>query len=132
MNIFEKATRLKLRFSSTPGARCAGSLSVEDIWEMHLESLDPLYRELNKKKQMRTEGLLERPTAEDELNDLRMAIIKHVFDVKVAEREKAKSNAARRQKREKIMEAMANKQDADLHSKSLEDLQKLLDAEKDE
>ena len=43
MSIFEKASRLQLRFASTKG-----SLSVEDLWGLSLESLDTLAKAVNK------------------------------------------------------------------------------------
>lgn len=41
--MFEKASRIKLRYSTNRGV-----LSVEDLWDLSLEQLDPIAINLNK------------------------------------------------------------------------------------
>ena len=53
MNIFERATRMSLRFNFK------GLISVEDLWDLSLQDLDSIYKILNSKlKQSSEESLL--------------------------------------------------------------------------
>jgi hypothetical protein len=119
--IFEKASRLALRFVFR------GTIGVEDVWNLTLSELDSIYKELKKKQKDSTEGLLQRKNTEDEKNDLRLQIVEHIFNVKKAELEVAKQAQDRKMQREKILNVIATKKDADLHNRSLEDLQKMVD-----
>ena len=42
-NLFEKASKMKLRFSTTKGV-----LSTEDLWDLSLESLDRIAKNLKR------------------------------------------------------------------------------------
>jgi len=81
-NIFEYATRNKVRFSFR------GLISVEDLWDLSLTNLDSIYKELNKQsKQSEEESLLNIKTQEDELLNVQIDIVKHIVSVKLAEKE---------------------------------------------
>lgn len=122
MNIFEKASRLKLTFAST-----RGTLNVEDLWDLPLTQLDALYVGYNKKlKETQEESLLAANKSDPELK-LRVEIIKHVFEVKVAENEAKKMAKDKLAKKARIMEIIERKQDESLSEKSIEDLRKELD-----
>lgn len=120
MNPFEEASRLALRFNYR------GLISVEDLWNLRDSDLDLIYKDLKRKQGNEQEGLLKKPTAADKENELRLVLVKHIFDVKQAEKDAAKAAATARLQRDKILEVIANKQDAALHEKSIEDLQKML------
>jgi len=56
--MFEKAARLKLRF---PYPKVAYGLTVEDLWDMDVESLDAIFKNLNSNlKQKKKKACLER------------------------------------------------------------------------
>jgi len=128
--IFETASRKKLRF---PSAR--GDLTVEQLWDMKMTSvngfsLDAVYRgiktELNGQID---EGLVPvGSNPEKELNELRLEIVKRVFDVKQEEAAKAANRVQRSEERRKVLEAIANKKDEQLSQASIEDLEKKLEA----
>ena len=120
-NIFEQATQLHLRFNFH------GLLTTEDIWDLSQNDLDLLYKQVKKQVTDSIEGLLSTPTKEDYKNSLRLEIVRHIFTVKEAARQAAADAAKRRLEKEKIKEIIANKQDESLMSKSLEDLQKMLE-----
>jgi len=120
--LFEKATKMKLRFEFR------GLSSVEDLWDLTVKELDSIYKNLNSKlKQSQEDSLLNTKTKEDEVLKLQVEIIKHIVEVKLQEAETRELVKERKVKKQKLMEILANKQDADLQGKSTEELQKMLD-----
>lgn len=121
--MFEKAARMKLRFEFK------GMCSVEDLWDLPAEDLDAMYGVLMAQaRALETDSLLEaeKKKGEDVLG-LQIAIIKHIVEVKLAERKIAQDEAANRQRKQRILEIIATKQDEALASKSVEELTGLLD-----
>lgn len=60
--------------------------------------------------------------------ELKFNIVKHIIDVKVAELEARKDAAEKRAKKQKLMELISKKQDAELEGKSVDELMKELEA----
>ena len=121
-NIFEYATRNKVRFSFR------GLISVEDLWDLSLTNLDSIYKELNKQsKQSEEESLLNIKTQEDELLNVQIEIVKHIVSVKLAEKEAREKASAKKAQKQKIMSIIAAKQDEALQNSSIDDLKKMLD-----
>ena len=121
-NIFEYATRNKIRFSFR------GLISVEDLWVLSLTNLDSIYKELNKQsKQSEEESLLNIKTQEDELLNVQIEIVKHIVSVKLAEKEAREKASAKKVQKQKIMSIIAAKQDEALQNSSIADLKKMLD-----
>lgn len=121
MEIFEKAAKIKLRFS-TP----QGQLSVEELWDYGLPSLDAIAKAVN--KLLRDEGeetflpsTTNKPATQ---NDLRLEILKHIIAVRVQEQEDRKTRSERLAKLAQLKELAANKANEQLASKSLEDIHK--------
>jgi len=126
--MFEKASRLKLRFQST-----AGMLTVEDLWELPLTrtsgtSLDSIAKAVNKElKDTAEESFVTTATAANTELALKLDILKYIISVKLQEAENRKTAAEKRERKAHIMQLIADKQDEELRGKSLEDLQKELD-----
>lgn len=121
-NIFEYATRNKVRFSFR------GLISVEDLWDLSLTNLDSIYKELNKQsKQSEEESLLNIKTKEDEFLNVQIEIVKHIVSVKLAEKEAREKASAKKAQKQKIMSIIAAKQDEALQNSSIDDLKKMLD-----
>lgn len=121
-NIFEYATRNKVRFSFR------GLISAEDLWDLSLTNLDSIYKELNKQsKQSEEESLLNIKTQEDELLNVQIEIIKHIVSVKLAEKDAREKASAKKAQKQKIMSIIAAKQDEALQNSSIDELQKMLD-----
>ena len=121
-NIFEYATRNKVRFSFR------GLISVEDLWDLSLTNLDSIYKELNKQsKQSEEESLLNIKTQEDELLNVQIDIVKHIVSVKLAEKEAREKASAKKAQKQKIRSIIAAKQDEALQNSSIDDLKKMLD-----
>lgn len=120
----EKASRVKLRYSTNRGV-----LSVEDLWDLSLEQLDPIAINLNKRlKESQTESFIKTRTKDTTELELKFNIVKHIIDVKLQEQEDRLLESEKKAKRQKILDLMAKKQDAELEGKSLEELAKELEA----
>lgn len=119
--MFEIATRKKFRFPYK------GTVSVEDLWDLSVRELDGIFKTLNAKvKQANEESLLTvRSTADTDMQTM-IDIVKHIVDVKLAEQAARELAADKRAKKQRIMEIMSQKQDADLQNKSMDELESLL------
>lgn len=133
MDIFETASRKKLRFASVKG-----ELTTEQLWDLPLlvsgtmrgtgADLDTVAREVNSALKAVTEEsfvAVQVNPRKAELT-LKLDILKHVISVKLAEQEARKASAAKAEKRAKLLEALAAKEDAELGAKSKDDILKEL------
>lgn len=132
MNIFEQATRLKLRFN-TESKR--GELNVEQLWELPLTSendvsLDGLAVKLASKIQNQSVVSFVNATKHNkdfELDKLRFDIVKHIIDVRIAEREQRKVNNERLAEIETLKQALDARKALELQNLSAEEIQKRID-----
>lgn len=122
--MFEKASRQKLRFESP-----VGLLSTEDLWDLPLTSktgranLDDIARALHVKIKDGADVSFVTPAEPaDEALDLRFNVVKHIIDVRVAERDKKAEAAARAEQKRKLLDLIGQKQDEELSAKSIEEL----------
>lgn len=121
MNIFEMATRNKFRFPYK------GLISVEDLWDLGQVQLDLIYKNLNKEiKQIQEESLLSAKNSEDAELQAKIDIVKHIFTVKQQEAIQRSIDAENADKKRRIMEILAQKQDDSLMGKSEDELRKML------
>lgn len=122
MNVFEYATRRKVRFPFK------GQISTEDLWDLSLENLDSIYKTLKAQvKVEQGESLLRKASPNDELLEVQIEVVTHIVNVKLAECEARQKDRERRERNARIKEIIAQKQDADSQSKSVEELEKMLD-----
>jgi len=120
-NIFEVAIREKFRFEFK------GLISVEDLFDFNVRDLDSVFKTLNSQlKQVKEESLLEIKTKQDEELDIKIEIVKYIFELKKeAENQRLKAKE-QKEKRQKIMEILANKEDESYNNMSKEELTKML------
>jgi len=117
MTIFERASRLKLRFASV-----RGNLSVEDLWDLSEKQLNSIYTNLAaESRNSEIESLIE-PSPEDAAMSLRKDIVRHVFSTKKAEREARAAKAQVREEFQHLLELRARKADEALEGLDLETL----------
>jgi hypothetical protein len=122
--MFEKAARSKLRFSTTKGP-----LSVEDLWDLSVEDLDSIFKAQNARlKSSQEESLLGKKTKDDEVATLKVGIVRHIVEVKLAEADARFTAKAKADQKQKLLGILANKQDADLQGKSTAEIQAMIDA----
>ena len=118
INLFAMATRKKFRFPYK------GMISVEDLWDLSQKNLDTVYKALiAEKKQDDVESLLAIKSAEDSILDAKLAIVKYIFDTKVAEAAAAKQAATNAAEAQRIMEMIANKKDEEMANMTVEELE---------
>lgn len=122
--MFDKATRMKLRFTTD-----RGFLSVEDIWDLNLSQLNNLAKSLRKKlKESEEEDFLNTKSESDATEKLRFDIVLNVLEIKKMEKAEKEQATELKAKREKLMGLIAEKQDAALRDKPVEELLKELEA----
>jgi len=120
-NIFETATKEKLRFPYK------GMISVEDLWDLSQTQLDAIYKALNsEKKTTEEDSLLGQRSKEEQTLLTKIEIVKHIFSAKQADAEARKQKAVNDEKKRRIMELIASKEDAALGEKSVDELKKML------
>lgn len=123
INLFEMATRQKFRFPFK------GMISVEDLWDLSVQNLDTVFKALNaESKQAKEESLLAVKSDADTILDAKIEIVKHIVGVKQAEALQRQQAAANREQIRKLQDLIADKQDAELKDKSIEELQAMLKA----
>lgn len=120
--MFEVATRTKMRFPFK------GLVSTEDVWELPLKDLDLIFKKLNSQiKQEQEESLMEIKSKEDKILDMQIEIVKYIFETKTREENSRLQAKEKKDKKQKILSLLSEKQEEDLRSKSSEELQKILD-----
>lgn len=121
-NMFEKAVKGKYRFPYK------GQIAVEDLYDLPLGSLDTVFKTLNAEvKKTDEESLLQTKSAEDDILATKIEIVNYIFNEKLEEKKNRQEAAERKEKKQKIMQIIATKQDEALRNASVEDLQKMLD-----
>ena len=121
--LFIMATRQKFRFPFK------GMVSVEDLWDMNVRDLDGVFKALNSQvKQAKEESLLVTKCKEDSILEAKIEIVKYIVSTKLAEAEIKRVRAKQREKKNRIAEILAVKQDEELRGKSVEELTAMLSA----
>ena len=128
VNIFKQATKLKLRFPSV-----RGDLTVEDLWDLPLTSksnlsLDGVGKPIQKAlRESDEDSLVDVPTtSKNELNSLRLAIIKEIISVKQEENLIKQNQAAIESQKALLKQALASKKVDEINSLSVEEIEKRL------
>lgn len=121
-NIFMTATRNKYRFTYH------GSLTVEDLWDLSTKDLDNIFKSLNREvKVVNEDSLFDSIEVQDEVLKNKIAIVRYIFETKVAEASANADAMAKKKQRERIMEVLAKKQDESLESRTEEELLTMLE-----
>lgn len=132
-DLFEQATRKKLRFQLPKG-----ELTIEPLWDLRpIRQGNKIVDELlNYKKELKLKflqaSLLQEEgedislTEEEKLDELRLAIVTHILNVKSEEKKAEAAKLANKAHNEKIRGIMARKQDDKYEGLSMEELEGLL------
>ena len=125
-DIFKNAVKKKYRWNFR------GLCTVEDLWDLNVENLDDIYKSLKKQQKDNSgESLLTTVSKEDKIIEEKIEIVKAIVIDKLAAAEKAKNAAKKRRENQRILEIMADKKDAALKEKSIEELQAMLSDDDD-
>ena len=121
--LFENATRGKYRFSFK------GSITVEDLWDLSPQNLDTIYKALTKElKQSQEESLLVKKTEVDAVLDDKINLVKYIVLTKLKEEDQRNKEREYKKKKQKILGLIADKQDNELQSKSIDELKDMLES----
>ena len=123
-DLFKVAAKKKYRFNYK------GLITVEDLWQLDVQELDKIYKNLkSQQKNNSEESLLQTVSKEDKELNNKIEIIRVIVSDKLAELDRAKKAATQKAQNQRILEIMADKQDAALKEKSIEELQAMLTTE---
>ena len=121
VNIFESASRMKLRFQTQNG-----KLTTEDLWDLSLEKLNELAKNYRRALREAEDDDFIKPAKKDEQLQLSFDITKYILDLKIAEQEQRVNAAKRNGEKAQLQELIQRRQQAELEALPLEELQKRL------
>lgn len=135
MEIYKKAAKKKLRFSTN-----RGSLPVEQLFDLPKEEIRQLVikaREDARKSSGEINdselSFLDSPAKAKATDDeLRFEILKDIYLTKKSAEEKAQKKAEAKRNNQKLLDIIARKQDEALEKKSIKELEKMLESEDEE
>jgi hypothetical protein len=122
-NLFELATRERYRFP------WHGMISVEDLWQLPQEELNNIYKQLmDSKHKTEVDSLMADKTKESsKALDNCIDIVKYIFQYKEDQKNAAIRAKEKAEKKQRILELMAKKQDEAMAEKSVEELEAMLE-----
>lgn len=121
MNAWIECLKNKYRFEFK------GLIGVEDLFDLKLEDLDLIYRNLkNEEKDLQGDSLLD--TAKNpKVGEIQVKIdvVKAVFDIKQTDIKNAEKALANKAQKEKILAIIEDKENQELSEKSIEELKEI-------
>lgn len=125
-NLFEIATRNKMRFPSTKG-----ELSVEDLWDLSDKDLDVVYKNLKDQEvKSSEESLLDDANVDPKLTAA-IGIVEYIFTTKRNERLAEKERINKKLTQRKYIDALSKKQDEAIEKMSEAELRAMIDSLED-
>lgn len=125
-NLFEMATRNKMRFPSTKG-----ELSVEDLWDLSDKDLDVVYKNLKDQEvKSSEESLLDDANVDPKLTAA-IGIVKYIFTTKRNEKLAEKERINKKLTQKKYIDALSKKQDEAIEKMSEAELRAMIDSLED-
>lgn len=119
--LFIKAIRGKYRFTYK------GIITVEDLFDLNLEELNSIYKDLKAEvKDESEDSLLSNKTTSDKIIEDKIEIVKYVFNLKKSEAEAKLLEKDRKDQIEKLLAIKAAKQEEKLKNMSVEDIDKMI------
>jgi len=119
-NLYEKALRAGITFTYK------GTISLYDLWNSKLEELDAIYSSLSEeaaKMESKGKGLIAtRATKASSIVNLKMEMVKHVFEVLSAEKDKREKSAERKRQAQEILTLISEKEGDARRGKSIDEL----------
>lgn len=121
-NIWKYAAKNKLVFATNKG-----TLNASDLFDLKIEDLDKIYANLKKQEDnQNTYTLLDTKKKENADLEIKIQLVKEVFDDKIAAKEAAEKAAQTREQNRKIKDIIERKKDQELEGKSIEELEKMI------
>ena len=118
--MYKKASKLKLRF-----ATAKGNLTVEDLWQLSLSSLDiiavALDEELSKSPK---KSFISTTSPENEVLQVKLNIVCDIITDKMAEKTEREQAKTKQAEKSRLLDILSRKQSESLENLSEEELQK--------
>lgn len=122
MSNYKLANQTKLRFYTS-----RGTLSTEQLWDLPIVELDSLAVELEQLlEESKTKSFLVKKSEEDKVSKLRFDIAYDILISRVEEIEASKTKKEIKEHNQKILGLIAQKEEASLVNKTVEELQAML------
>lgn len=100
-DLFKVAAKKKYRFNYK------GQITVEDLWDLDVEELDKIYKNLkSQQKNASEESLLQSVSKEDKILNNKIKIIKTIVVDKLAAKERALKTVTQKTQNQRIIEIM--------------------------
>ena len=123
--MFEIATRTKMRFPYK------GMITVEDLWDVSRAGLDTIYKALCAQRNVEAgeESLIvsAAKSKETEELDVKIEIVKYIFNVKTEEAAARATEKDRKDKKQKLMAILAEKENEEIRNMSKDELTKMIE-----
>lgn len=117
--MYKKALKLKLRFETQFGNIC-----LEDLMDLTLSQLNDVAKHLKRQLvESQEEDFISERSSADKVLQLKFDLILDIINDKKEAAKAQKDRAERADKKRKLMEILARKQDASLEEKTIEELQ---------
>lgn len=125
-NLFEMATRNKMRFPSTKG-----ELSVEDLWDLSDKDLDVVYKNLKDQEvKSSEESLLDDANVDPKLT-VAIGIVRYIFTTKRNEKLAEKERINKKLTQKKYIDALSKKENEAIERMSEAELRAMIDSLED-
>lgn len=119
---YKKASKQKLRVLTSQGP-----LSVEQLWDLPITSLDAIAVKLEEDyKASGGKSFLETKSKKDKDLKLSFDVVLDILQTKLADSEKASKSAETKAHNQKILGLIANAKDDELKGKTVEELEEML------
>lgn len=130
-NIFEQATRKKLRFALNGGAE---TISTEELWDLKLTDLDKIAQTINKKlkEEKGEESFIGKKKRVNSGLSLKLDVLKSLIETKMEEEEKAKTKTANKAQIELLENLLEKKELNKLEGMSVSAIKKQLESLKED
>lgn len=129
MDIFEKASRQKVRFQLDG---VITNINTEDLWHINLDgnskvTLNKLAKQVSRElRESSEEDFVKESTSKNSSLELKLDLLKHVIDVRKAEQKAREEAAEKKAQRQEILSIIQDKKKQALRDMPVEDLEKLL------
>lgn len=123
--LFEMASQFKFRYPYK------GMITTEDLWDLDINQLDVVYKNLSKElKATDADSLIATKSADEgvKANELKnkIEVVKYIFNAKQQAAELTRMAVENARKRQRLLDALAQKQDSALQNMTEEELRQAL------
>lgn len=117
--MLDKLLEMKVRFEYD-----GKTITLEDLYDFNIEELNAIYKQYN--KEYEGDGLYD--DGKDESINTKLQAIKHVYEYKIDQESKKKELAKRNEIKERLFEALEERQFHSLNNMTKEELRNMLNA----